>query len=277
MTTQARSLISRTLWRIETHINRPLTLAELASFEQVSPFHLSRAFSLSIGMSPMSYVRARRLSEAARALRDTDLTVTEIAFDACYDSHEGFTRAFRTQFGCAPSHLRKNPETKIDLQEAIAMAPSSPVAVTPRFEKRAELRLVGLSRRYNMETRAKIPQQWQDAIAEMGEAMYEPQTFGACFDFKDDDFTYMVGIPDDGRIADDNLDRLTLPAGDYAVFEHEGHVSSISDTWSAIFESWMPAAEVTPGEGPEFELYEADFDPETPGGVSVWIPVTRDG
>ncbi len=37
----------------------------------------------------------------------------------------------------------------------------------------------------------------------------------------------------------------------------------------------MPKAKVPPSDGPEFELYHPDFDPEPPGGVSIWIPVTQ--
>ncbi len=101
------------------------------------------------------------------------------------------------------------------------------------------------------------------------------ETFGACFDFKDDSFSYLCGFVDDGRIDTEELDHLVLPAGEYAVFDHEAHISTISDTWSAIFEGWMPEAQVVPGEGPEFEHYAADFDPEKPGRVSICIPIVR--
>src|SRR5690606_21314985 len=44
---------------------------------------------------------------AARRLRHGDQSVTRVALDAGYDSHEGFTRAFRDAFGRAPTAFRQ--------------------------------------------------------------------------------------------------------------------------------------------------------------------------
>lgn len=275
MTETVRSLVARTLWRIESGLDGPLTLSGLAASERVSPFHLSRAFALSTGTSPMAYVRARRLSEAARALRATDARIVEIALAAGYDSHEGFSRSFREQFGHAPRNVRANPDIQLSLKEAITMPSQDHPVLTPRFETRTETRLVGIARRYTMETRSAIPRQWETAKDEIGPGFFGIPTFGACFDFRDDAFTYLCGLVDDGRVDTERLDHVTLPAGEYAVFAHKGHISDIAETWTAIFETWMPEADVSPGEGPEFELYDKDFDPEKPGGVSIWIPVGR--
>lgn len=62
------TLVSRTLWRIESNLADAPSLGDLASAENVSPFHLSRAFTLVTGQPVIGYVRARRLSEAARQL-----------------------------------------------------------------------------------------------------------------------------------------------------------------------------------------------------------------
>ncbi len=272
-----RSMLARTLWRIETGLTGPLTLGTLAALEGVSPFHLSRGFAVAFGQSPMAYVKARRLSEAAIALCETDRQIVEIAFDACYDSHEGFSRAFRSYFGHAPRAVRTDPSLSLALQEALTMPNNTAPDLTPEFVTRKEERLVGLARRYTMANRAKIPQLWQEAIDEIGQAMFGTVTYGACYDFEDEAFTYMVGLTDDGRVDGERLDHVILPAGEYAVFKHEGHISTIADTWRAIFDAWMPSSGVVPGEGPEFERYEIDFDVEKPGGVSIWIPIKRAG
>ena len=52
------SLVTRTLWRIETELARVPSLAFLAAEEDVSPFHLTRAFALVTGRPVMAYVRA---------------------------------------------------------------------------------------------------------------------------------------------------------------------------------------------------------------------------
>ncbi len=275
LTQGSRALLARTLWRIETGLDGPLSLARLAASEDVTPFHLSRAFSLSLGTSLMAYVKARRLSEAARMLRERETKIIDVALASGYDSHEGFSRSFRDHFGLAPKDLRKTPNAHLTLQEAIIMPSSEHPELAPRFETRPQVRLAGVARRYTMETRAKIPKQWEEFASDLGSAVMGIETFGACYDFKDDGFSYLCGFVDDGRIDTEGLDHLILPAGEYAVFDHDAHVSTISDTWSAIFEAWMPEAKVSPGEGPEFEHYAKDFDPAKPGRVSVCIPVVR--
>jgi AraC family transcriptional regulator len=59
-------LAENVLWAIERNLDRPLTLAELADACGVSHFHLAHAFGRATGFSVMHYVRARRLTEAAR-------------------------------------------------------------------------------------------------------------------------------------------------------------------------------------------------------------------
>ena len=58
----------KALWFIESHLADALTLDEIAGVGGISRFHMVRAFGAATGLSVMRYVRARRLSEAARAL-----------------------------------------------------------------------------------------------------------------------------------------------------------------------------------------------------------------
>ena len=56
----------KALWYIESHLANALTLDEIAAIGGVSRFHMVRSFAAATGLSVMRYVRARRLSEAAR-------------------------------------------------------------------------------------------------------------------------------------------------------------------------------------------------------------------
>lgn len=131
--------------------------------------------------------------------------------------------------------------------------------------------VIGRSERFTMATRPKIPGLWDQTIAEIGARMAGQETFGVCYDFRDDAFNYLVAIANDGDV--EGLDQMTIPAGRYAVFDHAGHISQIGDTWQAIFEKWVPTSGEALGEGPEFERYAADFDPNGVGKVSIWIPL----
>ena len=96
---------SKALWFIETHFGDPLTLDHVADAACVSRFHLSRSFSLATGHPVMGYLRARRLTVAARALAGGAPDILAIAIEAGYNSHEAFTRAF-------PRPVRSHPRNR---------------------------------------------------------------------------------------------------------------------------------------------------------------------
>src|SRR5215470_4426255 len=96
----------KALWYVESHLADSLTLDEIAAVAGVSRFHMVRAFAEATGMGVMRYVRARRLTKAARALAKGAPDILTLALEADYGSHEAFTRAFRDHFGVTPEQVR---------------------------------------------------------------------------------------------------------------------------------------------------------------------------
>ncbi len=140
----------RALWYVESHGRGALTLETVADACHVSPYHLTRAFAAETGWSLMRYVRARRLSEAARRLARGADDILGLALDAGYGSHEAFTRAFRDHFARTPEQLRARGDlTTLSLTEPLRMSATPTVAITPpRFESSAPLLLAGVGRQY---------------------------------------------------------------------------------------------------------------------------------
>jgi AraC family transcriptional regulator len=79
--------VGKAIWFIESHFAAEITLKEVASVAGVSPYHMTRAFGDITGYSLMRYVRARRLTEAARALAGGATEILSIALEAGYSSH----------------------------------------------------------------------------------------------------------------------------------------------------------------------------------------------
>ena len=100
------SVTGQAVWYIESHLSGDLSLEAIAGAVGVSRFHLSRAFSLTLGSALGSYVRSRRLSEAAKVLVGGAPDILAVALQTGYGSHEAFTRAFRQHFGLTPDELR---------------------------------------------------------------------------------------------------------------------------------------------------------------------------
>jgi len=94
-----------------------LTIDDVAKAAGFSSDYFNRIFRSHTGFNVMEYVRFRRLSRAAVRLRHEDDTILDIGMKSGYDSHDGFTRAFKAQYGKTPSEYR---ETMKNLQVKFA-------------------------------------------------------------------------------------------------------------------------------------------------------------
>ena len=93
---------------IQQNLDRELPLEELARESYFSEYHFHRIFRAVVGEPLMEYIRRLRLERAASHLKHTRNSITHIAFDAGYQTHEAFTRAFKAAFGCSPSSFRSS-------------------------------------------------------------------------------------------------------------------------------------------------------------------------
>lgn len=92
---------------IMAHYQEEITLPDLAKAALYSPWHALRAFSELTGKTPFEYIRAVRLTAAAKKLRDTNQSVLDIALESAFGSHEGFTKAFSREFAISPQRYRR--------------------------------------------------------------------------------------------------------------------------------------------------------------------------
>jgi len=78
----------------------------LARVSHVSAAHFARSFRQAFGVPPHRYLLTRRIERATALLRDTDLSVTEIAFQTGWRSLGTFGRIFRDITGASPGVVR---------------------------------------------------------------------------------------------------------------------------------------------------------------------------
>lgn len=91
---------------VRMNLDGDLSLEALAARAFLAPHHFHRIFRRMTGRGVAGHVRGMRLVRAALDLRLTDRRIIEIAFDAGYENHESFSRAFRREFGMAPREYR---------------------------------------------------------------------------------------------------------------------------------------------------------------------------
>lgn len=101
-----RPRLRRVLDYIEAHLDRELTLAELAGVACLSPCHLSRSFKQAVGIGPQRYMVRRRVERAKAMLRHSDASLASIAATVGFADQSHFTAAFRQEVGTTPGRFR---------------------------------------------------------------------------------------------------------------------------------------------------------------------------
>jgi AraC family transcriptional regulator len=273
--------VRKALWFIEAHFDSELTLQEVAQCAGVSRFHLLRAFSAATGTPIMQYVRARRLSQAARRLAEGSPEILTVALDAGYNSHEAFTRAFADLFNVTPQAIRRGKSLEgLNLVEARTVSTAPMIKLdSPRVHTRAAMLIAGLSEHYLCnEGAAGIPAQWQRFVAHLGTIPQQkgPDTFGVVYNTDEAgnmDYLSGVEVRDISQLPQ-GLISMRLPAQQYAIFFHPQHVAAIRASWNYIWNEWLPQAEFEVVDAPILEHYDQRFNPRTgEGGVELWVPV----
>jgi transcriptional regulator GlxA family with amidase domain len=92
--------------RMDAASHEAWPVSRLARVSGVSPAHFAREFKEAFGVPPHRYLLTRRIERAAALLRDTNLSITEIAFETGWSSLGTFGRVFRDVTGASPGELR---------------------------------------------------------------------------------------------------------------------------------------------------------------------------
>lgn len=97
---------------IQDHF-RTTSLQETAEYFHYEPSYLGKQIKQVTGKNYTEIIREMRIEEAKRLLRDTDMSMMEVALAAGFDSRVNFFRSFRTAMGVTPGDYRKESDIKI--------------------------------------------------------------------------------------------------------------------------------------------------------------------
>lgn len=97
----------KVLKTMEANLMEPLGREELARFAGVSVRHLERSFRGQVGRGVHAHYLALRLVRSRQLLRETSLSIIEIALATGFTSASQFSRAFRQAFDCSPREMLK--------------------------------------------------------------------------------------------------------------------------------------------------------------------------
>src|SRR5215813_2234727 len=92
--------------RMDAASHEAWPVTRLADVSGISDAHFARSFKRAFGVPPHRYLLTRRIEQAITLLRDTELSITDIAFATGWESLGTFGRVFRDITGISPGAMR---------------------------------------------------------------------------------------------------------------------------------------------------------------------------
>jgi AraC family transcriptional regulator len=246
-----------------------------------------------LGESVKEHIRRLRLERAAMRLKHSDSTVTAIAFEAGYESHEAFTRAFKAMSGVTPSQFRSrngacspcDSRRRVHYQEKgmiDGFEPDNPGGdpMDVKVEKLEPTRVAFVRHigPYNECGRA-----WDRLCAHLGkQGLLGPDTrfIGLCYD--DPDVTPADKIRYDAcaTIGGDfepvgEIGVQEIAGGEYARTTHFGPYDKLSETYANLFGQWLPHSGRECRSAPCLEFYLTDPENTDPEDLvtDIYVPL----
>ena len=271
---------------MERHITEDITMYDVASHVNISPFYFHKGFSILCGYSVTEYIRMRRLALAGEELLSSDITVMDLAMKYGYDSPDSFTKAFSRFHGYTPMTVRKN-KTMIKAFAPLQLSISLKGGYTMDYKitKKEAFNVLAVSKEFSYKNaKQEVSSYWQEHY-KAGNGKYVCGMFGINIDpqMGNEKFEYLIAdVYNPSVDIPEGFSVRTIPAFTWAVFPCKGALpDSLQDVNVKIFSEWLPALQDYEfAAGYCVEMYD---DPNKyPNGTAdenyyseIWIPVKK--
>ncbi|GAA0357660.1 AraC family transcriptional regulator [Bowmanella denitrificans] len=251
--------INRVIRYIENNLDADLDVDRLADIACYSKFHFHRLFCAAFGEGVYAFKKRLLLERSVKHLLHSSDSLTEIAFKCGYDNQASFHKAFKKQFCCTPSQVRKLvvhignhaiqpiPTRSIDMQPDIVELPDMPVICARAFGTYAQAAPQAWAKimKFAYSNRLMNSQVRLFGIPRDDPNLTQPDRirYDACLDINAD----LGGTTD--------VSQHVIEGGRYLKFLHRGAHEKLSETYTSIFHQWLPESNYKLRDVPVFELY----------------------
>jgi len=276
--------ILQVLVYIQQHMDEPLTLEKLAEIACFSPYHFHRIFRGMVGETLAEHLRRLRLERAAGHLIRTGRPVTDLAFEAGYETVESFTRSFRSRFGTAPSRYRTEKKKRggeqggPELVSWIALREGGAIMMDVKILKK-DSRKVAFVR--HIGPYIQCGEAWEKLCRWAGpRGLLNRNTTFLGLSYDDPEVTPADKIRYDACITvgadvqpEGEIGVQEIPAGDFAVYLHKGPFEKLIDTYGALCGRWLPESGREIKDQSSVEIYLNDPNTTAPEDLLVEIQI----
>lgn len=282
--------INKSLEFIHSHLDKKLSLDEIAAASYFSPFHFHRIFHGFVGETVNDYVSRKRMEKAARTLIcSPELSIMDVAESGGFSSSANFSKSFKLYFGVSPSQLRDpNAEHdskigKIYSKYGKAFSPkdlySQFVTESQVFDQdKLEKMLMNVKvEDFNERVVAYLtaPKGYElDAIFETWDRIADwarssgieneqDKRFAICHDnpmiTPTEQCRYDASIEVDNDIQINSpYSKTVIPSGKYAVGYYKGDGDKVSNFYMELYSAWLPNSGFEPDDYPPVAHYLND-------------------
>jgi AraC family transcriptional regulator len=251
------------------HLDGDIDLDRLADVACFSPFHFHRIYHALLGETVAESVRRLRLHRAALDLLAHRLPIAQIAARAGYGSQAAFTRAFGVAYGTPPAAYRAGSAAgyaaaAVDIRTCAAVDVMARrhvgdyATIGTTFEL---LNATAIGRGWVTEPSRYFGLYYCDPAATPAAALRSD----AC-----------VSAPPGPTADDDDLRRVTIEGGRYAVLLHVGPYAELHRAYTWLYREWLPASGEDPADRPCVEEYlnNPRQVPASELRTEIWLPLS---
>ena len=294
---QKDQTIGKAIVFIENNLYEPIAASDAARAVSYSYYHFHRYFQAVMGETIGSYIRSRRLTQAAWDLVHTNRKVLDIAVSLYFETAEGFTRAFKERYGLTPTDYRRNGIDVLIGRRQSAQSQDSRIithaGLRPEITVTDRVRLAGI--RFRTDDAARdCPGMWEQFtrmlascpdILPPGTVLNAGNRYGvfeaeesctaAWFNENSGAGVFLgIEIPD-GLSIGNRLEEKVLPGGKYAKFVHRGTAGELIDTYHYIWGVWFPKSGYRLAGRDDFERYTERFlgTEDENSEIEIYFPV----
>ena len=304
LNTEYISRINKTFDYIESNLENPMTLEELAEVANFSKFHFSRIFQSIVGETPFQFILRIRLQKAASLIQSNkNEGITGIAYKCGFSDISVFSRNFKNYFSISASQYRTRNLQNSNLSQQDSNCRQDNEKPTLYFCPELKTIKWRTNMKLNKSVEVKdLPKMTVAYIRHIGPYKGDDNLFERIWnklfswagprdliggkDFKSlviyhDDpnvtiedklrMSVCITVPPETKV-DGEIGKMEIEAAKYVVARFELTAQDFQQAWDWVYGQWLPSSGYQPDDKPCFEMY-----PEEPKDgkftVEICVPI----
>ena len=264
---------------VRQHLDKKITVDDLAEVAFLSPFHFHRVFKAMTGESVHEFVTRIRMEQAGQRLKFTAQKISDISFMVGYGNPETFNRAFLKYYGVPPREFRKNQKELVEkkIEEIIKERIVSQL-ISVEIKKIDTIKVAYLEHKGIYKN---VGSTWMKLIQQLP-ADYPIRSIG--ISYNDPHLTAPSLIRYDACVAinekikiPENIPIKTIEGGWFASAVHRGSYERLDETYHLLYGLWLSTSSFDLRDAPPMEFYlnDARSTPPDETLTEILLPIKK--